>query len=291
MSRRIRSESRQLGPEESLLYNEELARKLVEKARGFRRDILIMTTNTGSGHPGGSLSCIDVLTALYLHHMRHDPKNPGWEDRDRFVLSKGHACPALYVVLADSGYFPKKELSRLRKLDSILQGHPDMNKTPGVEMSTGSLGQGLSVACGMALAGKIDNRSYRVYVLLGDGEVDEGNVWEAAMTAAKYGLDNLTAILDRNRLQLDGATEDICPLDPLPNKWRAFGWNVVEIDGHDMREILGSLDEAEKVRGKPTIIIANTVKGKGVSFMEDQVKYHGTALSKEELERALEELK
>jgi len=291
LSRHVRSESEQLRPEESLLYNEELARKLVEKARGFRRDILIMTTNAGSGHPGGSLSCIDVLTALYLHHMHHDPKNPEWEDRDRFVLSKGHACPALYVVLADTGYFPKKELSTLRRLDSILQGHPDMNKTPGVEMSTGSLGQGLSVACGMALAGKIDKRSDRVYVLLGDGEVDEGNVWEAAMTAAKYGLDNLTAVLDRNRLQLDGATEDICPLDPLSNKWRAFGWNVMEIDGHNMGEILGSLDEAEKVRGKPTMIIAHTVKGKGVSFMEDQVKYHGTALSKEELELALEELK
>ena len=273
------------------MHNEKLVKKLVEKAREFRRDILMMTTNAGSGHPGGSLSSIDIITALYLHHMRHDPKNPEWEDRDRFILSKGHVCPALYAVLADTGYFPKKELLTLRKLDSILQGHPDMNKTPGVEMSTGSLGQGLSVACGMALAGKMDNGSYRVYVVLGDGETDEGNVWEAAMAAAKYKLDNLTAILDRNRLQLDGATEEICPLDPLPDKWRAFGWNVMEIDGHNMREILDSLDEAEKVKGKPTIIIAHTIKGKGVSFMEGENKYHGKALSKDELERALEELK
>ncbi len=273
------------------MHDEVLIKRLIEKSREFRRDILIMTTEAGSGHPGGSLSSIDIITALYLHQMRHDPKNPRWEDRDRFVLSKGHACPALYAVLADVGYFPKKELLTLRKLNSILQGHPDMNKTPGIDMSTGSLGQGLSVACGMALAGKLDKKDYHVYVLLGDGEVDEGNVWEAAMAAAKYKLDNLTAILDRNRLQLDGPTEDICPLDPLPDKWRAFGWNVMEIDGHDMAEILDSLDKAIKVKGKPTIIIAHTVKGKGVSFMEGENKYHGKALSKEELKGALEELR
>ncbi len=250
-----------------------------------------MTTQAGSGHPGGSLSAIDVLTALYFHQMKVDPKNPQWEDRDRFVLSKGHSCPALYAVLAELDYFPKQKLSTLRKFESILQGHPDMNLTPGVEMSTGSLGQGLSVACGMALAGKLDGKGYRVYCVLGDGETDEGSVWEAAMAASHYRLDNLTAILDRNGMQIDGTTECVMCLEPLADKWSAFGWNVIEIDGHDMRQVLDALDLACDVKGRPTMILAKTVKGKGVSFMENKLEFHGRALTEEELSRALEELK
>jgi len=271
-------------------HSVKLVEELNEKAKKFRRELLIMTTHSGSGHPSSSLSVIDIITALYFHHMRHNPKDPKWEDRDRFVLSKGHGCPALYVVLAEMSYFPKEELSTHRKLGSILQGHPDM-KTPGVEIPTGSLGQGLSVACGMAIAGKLDDKNYHVYAMIGDGEIDEGNIWEAVMSAVRYELDNLTVVLDRNYFQLDGPTEEIIPLNPLPDKWRAFGWNVVEIDGHNMREILDSLDEACEVKGKPTVIIAHTIKGKGVSFMEGENKYHGKALTEEELARALEELK
>jgi len=271
-------------------YSDELIKGLNEKARIFRREILKMTTSVGSGHPSSALSAIDIITALYFHHMRHNPKDPGWEDRDRFVLSKGHGCPALYAVLAEAGYFPKAELTTHRKLGSILQGHPDM-KTPGVEFPTGSLGLGLSAGCGMALAGKLDKKDYHVYVMLGDGELDEGNVWEAAMSAAHYELDNLTAIIDRNKFQVDGPTEEIMAVDPLPDKWMAFGWNEMEIDGHDMREILESLKQAKKMKGKPTAIIAYTVKGKGVSFIEGNNRYHGKALSKEELSLALQELK
>jgi len=271
-------------------YSDELIKGLNEKARIFRREILEMTTSVGSGHPSSALSAIDIITALYFHHMRHDPKDPGWEDRDRFVLSKGHGCPALYAVLAEAGYFPKEELATHRKLGSILQGHPDM-KTPGVEFPTGSLGLGLSAGCGMALAGKLDKKDYHVYVMLGDGELDEGNVWEAAMSAAHYKLDNLIAIIDRNKFQVDGPTEEIMAVDPLPDKWMAFGWNEIEIDGHDMREILESLKQANKMKDKPTAIIAYTVKGKGVSFIEGNNRYHGKALSKEELSLALQELK
>ena len=271
-------------------YSDELIKGLNEKARIFRREILEMTTSVGSGHPSSALSAIDIITALYFHHMRHNPKDPGWEDRDRFVLSKGHGCPALYAVLAEAGYFPKAELTTHRRLGSILQGHPDM-KTPGVEFPTGSLGLGLSAGCGMALAGKLDKKDYHVYVMLGDGELDEGNVWEAAMSAAHYELDNLTAIIDRNKFQVDGPTEEIMAVDPLPDKWMAFGWNEMEIDGHDMREILESLKQANKMKGKPTAIIAYTVKGKGVSFIEGNNRYHGKALSKEELSLALQELK
>ena len=271
-------------------YSDELIKGLNEKARIFRREILEMTTSVGSGHPSSALSAIDIITALYFHHMRHDPKDPGWEDRDRFVLSKGHGCPALYAVLAEAGYFPKEELATHRKLGSILQGHPDM-KTPGVEFPTGSLGLGLSAGCGMALAGKLDKKDYHVYVMLGDGELDEGNVWEAAMSAAHYKLDNLIAIIDRNKFQVDGPTEEIMAVDPLPDKWMSFGWNEMEIDGHDMREILESLKQAKKMKGKPTAIIAHTTKGKGVSFIEGNNRYHGKALSKEELSLALQELK
>jgi len=271
-------------------YGDELIKRLNEKAKNFRKELLIMTTRSGSGHASSALSAVDIITALFFHQMRYNPKDPEWEDRDRFVLSKGHGCPVLYVALAEAGYFPKEELATHRKLGSILQGHPDM-KTPGVEIPTGSLGQGLSAAVGMALAGKLDDKDYHVYVVLSDGELDEGNVWEAAMAAAHYKLDNITAIVDRNHFQVDGPTEEIMALNPLSDKWRAFGWNVMEIDGHNMREILVSLDEAVKMKGKPTVIIANTIKGKGVSFVEGDNKYHGKALSEEELALALKELK
>jgi transketolase len=271
--------------------DEKIVNDLNMKTKMFRRKILEITHTAGSGHPGGSLSAIDVLTALYFYIMRIDPSNPKWPDRDRFILSKGHVCPALYVVLAELGFFQKEALMTLRKFGSILQGHPDMNKTPGIEMSTGSLGQGLSVACGMALAAKLDKKDYKVYCMLGDGEIQEGNVWEAAMFAAHKRLDNLIAILDRNRLQIDGSTEDVVSLEPVADKWRAFGWNVIEIDGHDMTQILDALSLAKRVRGKPTIIIAHTIKGKGVSFMENQAVFHGRSLTKEEMEKAMEELK
>jgi transketolase len=272
-------------------FSPELIKDLEEKARLFRRLILEMTFKAGSGHPGGSMSAVDILTALYYHEMRVDPKNPMWEDRDRFVLSKGHVCPALYAILAELGFFPKEALWTLRRPDSILQGHPDMRKTPGVEMSTGSLGQGLSVSCGMALAARLDKKDYKVYCMLGDGEVQEGNIWEGAMFAAHEKLDNLIAILDRNRLQIDGFTEDVMSLEPLSEKWKAFGWEVVELkDGNDMRQILEALDKATETKGKPTIIIADTLKGKGVSFMENKVGYHGRALKPDEMERARKEL-
>jgi len=272
-------------------YSERLIKDLESKAKLFRREILEMTFKAGSGHPGGSMSAVDIITALYYYKMRVDPKNPKWEDRDRFVLSKGHVCPALYAVLAELGFFPKEALWTLRQPESILQGHPDMRLTPGVEMSTGSLGQGLSVACGMALAARLDGKGYRVYCMLGDGEVQEGNVWEGAMFASHEGLDNLIAVLDRNRLQVDGFTEDVMALEPLADKWRAFGWEVVELkDGNDMRQILVALDKATETRGRPTMIIANTVKGKGVSFMENRVEYHGRALTPDEMEQARKEL-
>jgi transketolase len=250
-----------------------------------------MTTKAKSGHPGGSLSAADIITALYFHHLRHDPKNPKWEGRDRFILSKGHVCPALYAALARCGYFPREALWTLRQVGSILQGHPDLTKTPGIETSTGSLGQGLSIGVGMALAARLDGKGYRVYVLLGDGEIDEGQVWEAAMSAAHYKLDNLTAIVDFNGLQLDGFVKDVMSIEPVAEKWRAFGWHTIEVDGHNMREVLDALDAAERIKFKPTVIIAHTIKGKGVSFMENQVQYHGKALTEEQLKMALEELK
>ena len=271
-------------------HSEELVKRLRKIALQIRKDVLLMTTRAGSGHPGGSLSCAEIIACLYFHHLRYDPENPKWEDRDRFILSKGHSCPAVYAALSMVGFFPRKELWTLRKIGSILQGHPDMKKTPGIEASTGSLGQGLSIGIGMALAARLDRRNYRVYVLLGDGELDEGQVWEAAMAAAHYKLDNLTAIVDYNKIQLDGPVNYIMSLEPLADKWRAFGWHVIEIDGHDVKQVLDALDAAEEVEGRPTVIIAHTVKGKGVSFMEHQVKYHGKALTEEELERALREL-
>ncbi|MBI2906128.1 MAG: transketolase [Chloroflexi bacterium] len=259
-------------------------------ARKLRRHVVTMIATAGSGHPGGSLSAVEILTALYFRVLRHDPASPQWPDRDRFVLSKGHAAPALYATLAEAGYLPVNELGTLRQLGCQLQGHPDMRLTPGVEMSTGSLGQGLSFGIGAALAGRLDKRDYRVYVLLGDGECDEGQVWEAAMAAAHFKLDNLIAIVDRNELQLDGCTADIMDLEPFAAKWRAFGWRVIEIDGHNIEQVIAALEEARSVEGQPAMIIAHTIKGKGVSFMEGNVDFHGRAPNESELQIALKEL-
>lgn len=264
--------------------------ELKRMANLIRQDIIQMLVASKSGHPGGSLSAADILAALYFQEMRIKPEDPHWPERDRFVLCKGHAAPVLYAALAEKGYFPKEELAGLRQTGRILQGHPDMKKVPGVDMSTGSLGQGLSIANGLALAGKLDNKDYRVYALLGDGEIAEGQVWEAAMAAAHYKLDNLTAILDFNGLQIDGPTDKVMSSAPLPEKWRAFGWHTVEIDGNDIEEILQGLAVAKEVKGKPTMIIARTVKGQGVSFMENQAGWHGNAPSLEQGEQALKEL-
>ena len=261
-----------------------------ERAREIRGDIVSMLGLCGSGHPGGSLSAADIVAALYFKIMRIDPERPHWPGRDRFILSKGHAAPVLYAALARRGYFPREELNTLRRLGSRLQGHPDMKKLPGVEMSTGSLGQGLSAANGMALAGRLDGLDYRVYVLLGDGEIQEGQVWEAAMAAAHYRLDNITAFLDHNRMQIDGPIREVMSPEPVADKWRAFGWDVQVIDGHDPAGILEAVDRARTVGGKPQMIVAETVKGKGVSFMEDQVGWHGVAPKPDEVQRALAEL-
>lgn len=264
---------------------------LEEKARQIRIEIVKMLANAGSGHTGGSLSATDIVTVLYFYKMRHNPKNPQWKERDRFILSKGHAAPVLYATLALAGYFDKSLLNSLRKLGSPLQGHPCCKNLPGVEVSTGSLGQGLSVACGMALGLRLSGINSRVYCLLGDGEIQEGQVWEAAMTASHYKIDNLCAILDHNNLQIDGRCCDVMNIKPVEDKFIAFGWNVFTIDGHNIQEIVNALDEAEKTKGKPTMIIANTVKGKGVSIFEGKVQYHGVAPTQEELEVALKELK
>src|SRR4030043_656105 len=263
---------------------------LKEKARILRIEILKMLTEAGSGHTGGSLSGADIATALYFYKMRHNPKDPKWKERDRFILSKGHAAPLLYAALARSGYFEKTLLKTLRKLGSPLQGHPCSKLLPGVEVSTGSLGQGLSIANGIAIGLKLDGLGSRVYCLLGDGEIQEGQVWEAAMTAAHYRLDNLCAIIDNNGLQIDGHCSDVMSIEPIVNKWEAFGWHVIDINGHDMKAILNAFNEAERVKSKPTMIVARTVKGKGVSFFEGKVQYHGIAPTREELERALKEL-
>ncbi len=249
-----------------------------------------MIGRAGSGHPGGSLSSVELLTALYFSELRINPKKPNWPERDRFVLSKGHAAPALYAALAMRGFFPVQELLTLRQLGSRLQGHPERDVKIGIEVSTGSLGHGFSQAVGIALAGKIDKKKYKVYVLLGDGECDEGIVWEAAMFASKYKLDNLIAIVDRNHFQLSGSTKSVMPLSPLAKKWGSFDWKVFEINGHNLNQILSTLEKAKKVKGKPVVIIANTVKGKGVSFMENTYEWHGKAPKGELLEKALEEL-
>jgi transketolase len=264
--------------------------ELREIARSIRIDIIRMLHEAGSGHPGGSLSAVEIVTSLFYTQMRHDPKNPSWEKRDRFVLSKGHGCPVLYAVLSKLGYFPQEELMTLRKLGSRLQGHPDPGKLNCLEAATGALGQGLSVAIGMALASQLDGNPWRVYCLTGDGETQEGQIWEAAMSAPKFKLDNLTVIVDHNKGQIDGHTYEVMDLDPIEDKWRAFNWHVIRIDGHRFEEVIPALKEAEKIKGKPVVIIADTVKGKGVSFMENVIAWHGVAPNKEETERAVQEL-
>lgn len=265
--------------------------ELKELATRLRRHVITMTATAGSGHPGGSLSAADIVTALYFNVLRHDPKNPLWPNRDRFILSKGHAAPILYAALAETGYFPVAELATLRQLDSCLQGHTDAKITPGVEMSSGSLGMGLSFAIGVALAAMLDSKDYRTYVLLSDGECEEGQTWEAALSAAQFKLDNVTAIVDCNGMQLSGWTRDIMNLEPLAEKWRAFGWHTIDIDGHDLDEILSACQKAQDTKGKPSVIVARTIKGKGVSFMENNAAFHGKAPTQEEAERALQELR
>ena len=264
--------------------------QLQEIARQVRIDIVEMLFRAGSGHLGGSLSATDILVALFFGEMRAKAGDPCWLDRDRFILSKGHGAPAYYAVLARLGYFPREELLTLRQFGSILQGHPDSGCTPGVEIPTGSLGQGLSIANGLALAARLNGHASRVYALLGDGEVQEGQIWEAAMTAAHYGLDNLVAILDRNRLQIDGHTAEVMSIEPIADKWKAFGWHTLEVDGHDIGQLLAAFTACREVKGRPSMIIAHTVKGKGVSIFEGQKKYHGTTPNPEEYQQALQEL-
>ncbi len=266
-------------------------KQLKIKACQARMGIIEEVFNAKSGHPGGSLSCVDILTYLYFQHMNVDPKNPKWEDRDRLVLSKGHVAPALYAVMALKGFFPVEELKTLRKSDSMLQGHPSMKLTPGVDMSTGSLGQGISTACGMALGAKLSNKNFRVYAILGDGEIQEGQVWEAAMYASAKGLDNLVAVVDNNGLQIDGKISDVNSPYPIPEKFKAFGWNVIEICAHSFDEIDAAFKAAAEFKGKPSVIVATSTKGKGVSFMEDQVSWHGAAPNAEQYEQAMSELK
>jgi len=260
-------------------------------AKRVRRSIVEMTGAAKSGHPGGSLSSVEILTTLFFDVMRHDPSNPAWEDRDRFLLSKGHAAPVLYAVFAEAGYTPAETLNTLRKLGSPYQGHPDRRFIPALEASTGSLGQGLSIGLGMALAARLDAKPFRTYVVLGDGEVQEGQIWEAAMFAAFHKVDNLAAIVDYNRIQLDGFIKDIMEVEPLADKWRSFGWRVLEVDGHSIAALQAAFAEAENTKGMPAVLIAHTVKGKGVSFMENNPKFHGTAPTPAEVAQALEELR
>lgn len=263
--------------------------ELVEKAKEIRREIIEEVYQAQSGHPGGSLSIADILTVLYFKELNIDPKNPEWAERDRFVLSKGHCSPALYAALASRGFFEKEQLKTFRKLDSNLQGHPDRKHIPGVDMTTGSLGQGLSAANGMAISAKLDKKSYRVYCVLGDGEIEEGQVWEAAMTANKYHLDNLCVIVDNNNLQIDGKIEEVMSPYPIDEKFRSFGFEVIKIDGHNIEEIIKAFEVARNIKGKPTCIIASTIKGKGVSFMENQASWHGKAPNDEQYKQAISE--
>jgi transketolase len=259
-------------------------------AKKLRRDIIMMISKANSGHPGGSLSAVEIFTALYFKVLRHDPQNPKWPERDRFILSKGHAAPVLYAALIECGYLSADQLLTLRQLDSCLQGHTDCHLTAGVEMSAGSLGQGLSFAVGTALAGRLDSLPYKVFALLGDGECDEGQVWEAAMAAAHFKTDNLIAIIDKNEIQLDGWTKDIMNNEPFADKWRSFGWRVFEVDGHNVAKVVEVLENAKKVTDQPVAVIAHTVKGKGVSFMENNPDFHGKAPTPAETERALKEV-
>jgi transketolase len=264
---------------------------LVAMAARIRCDIITMTHAAGEGHPGGSLSVADIITALYFRVMRIDPHRPDWPDRDRFILSKGHACPAWYAALIERGYLPREHLTTLRCLNSCLQGHPDMRKTPGIDFTAGSLGHGLSAGLGMALAGRLHQRDYRVWVVIGDGESQEGSIWEAAMAAPNLRLGRLTVIMDRNRIQNDDFVERIMPLEPVADKWRAFGWNVVEIDGHDMAQIVAALEAIDPAASQPTFILAHTIKGKGVGFMENEPAWHGRAPNDAEAAQALAEIR
>jgi transketolase len=267
------------------------ALELKKTATRIRKHIIEQVFSAKSGHPGGSLSCTDILTVLYFDEMRVNPKDPRWEDRDRFVLSKGHCAPALYATIALKGFLPEEDLKTFRKIDSYLEGHPSMSYVPGVDMSTGSLGQGISTAVGMALAGKIDNKDYRVYSILGDGELQEGQVWEAAMAAAHYKLDNLTAFVDYNGLQIDGNITDVMNPEPIADKFKAFGWNVIVVeDGHDHAEIKAAIEKAKTVKGQPTMCVCHCIKGKGVSFMENDYSWHGTAPNQEQRDKAIAEL-
>lgn len=271
-------------------YDKELLERLTEQAKQLRRNVVRCIGVGVAGHLGGSNSSADIMAALYFYKMKHDPKNPHMKDRDRFLLSKGHAAILQYAALAQAGYFPVEDLSTTKELGSYLQGHPDVLKTPGIEAGTGSLGQGLSIGLGMALGLKLDHIDSKVYVLCGDGEIAEGQIWEASMAASAYKADNLVAILDRNRLQAMGPVAERFDSGDLHAKWEAFGWHVIEIDGHNMEEILAALDEADTIKGKPTFIIANTIKGKGVSFAENVVSFHNGALTQEQYDKALEEL-
>ncbi|MDD3179110.1 MAG: transketolase [Opitutaceae bacterium] len=263
---------------------------LEQMARQIRRDLIDMIYTANAGHPGGSLSATDIVTALYFRVMCVDPQNPRWEDRDRFILSKGHACPVWYAALANRGFFDRAHLKTLRKLNGMLQGHADMKKTPGIDMTVGSLGQGFCAGVGMALAARCLKKDFHVWAMIGDGEMQEGSIWEAAMAGAKWKLDNLTAILDKNGLQNDAFVENVMPIEPVADKWRAFGWRVLEIDGHNMQEIVEAMEQALIIRGIPTIIIAKTIKGKGVSFMENQPDWHGKAPNAEQYRQAMHEL-
>jgi len=265
-------------------------KELEKIAANIRTGIIKAISAAGSGHPGGSLSAADIVTVLYFHEMNIDPKNPRMKNRDKFVLSKGHAAPLLYAALAEKGFFPKEDILTLRKINSKFQGHPDSKKLPGIETSTGSLGQGFSMSVGMALAGRVDNNDGRVYVLLGDGELQEGLVWEAAMSAGHYGLDNMVAIVDWNGLQIDGRNNDVMTVEPVADKFAAFGWNVLQIDGHNYAEIIGALARARSYKGKPTAIIAKTHKGKGVAFMEDEAGWHGKAPDPDQTAQAIKEI-
>lgn len=265
--------------------------ELQKIANEVRKGIIASTHSAKAGHPGGSLSAADIFTFLYFEELNVDPKNPGWEDRDRFVLSKGHTAPGLYAALAHKGFFPVEDLITLRKVGSYLQGHPSMKSVPGVDMSTGSLGQGISTAVGMALAGQMDNKDYRVYTVLGDGEIQEGQVWEAAMMAGHKKLDNLVAVVDNNGLQIDGDVSEVCSPYPIDEKFASFGWHTINIDAHDFDAIRAAFKEAKETKGQPTVIIAKSIKGKGVSFMENEVSWHGVAPNDEQYEKAMAELK
>jgi len=274
---------------EAMITQEINIKELKKKAIDIRKDIITMLYYAGSGHPGGSLSLVEILVAMYYCVLRYDPKRPSWKERDKLLLSKGHACPALYAILADRGYFPRKELWTLRKLGSRLQGHPQLG-LPGLEISSGSLGQGLSIANGMALSNRMDGIDSRIYCILGDGETNEGQVWEAAMTASHYKLSNLCAVIDYNKLQIDGFCCDVKDMVEYDNKWSSFGWEPIEVDGHDIESLVKAFEKAGQVKNKPQVIIAHTIKGSGVSFMENQVKWHGVAPKKEDYEKALKEL-